>query len=183
MHRTFRSRDRIGHRPLAENGPIETLAIVTPRQALQKSECGLRIFIGERGDDGLHRLIACRAHGKLLRPGAGRSRIMFRPAADGAGDGPVSRCAGRNRLRVSDGRLRIELCPTPNEQRKEHTFLLGFRKSLNEGEDFSHIFCIHCLGNFAERGVSVAAPRVGKRRFDFGNDIFARGRECRFRGI
>jgi hypothetical protein len=55
--------DWIGHRPATENGPVKILAVAARGQVLQKSERGLRIFVGERGNDGLHRLVARRTDG------------------------------------------------------------------------------------------------------------------------
>ena len=97
---------------------------------------------------------------------------MFRPAADRAGDRPVSRRATRKSLGVSDGRFWLQLGPTSNEQRNEHALLQRFRQSLDEGQDFPDIFGIHRLGEFAERGISVTAPGMRQRLLDFGNDVF-----------
>ena len=147
---------------------------------MQKGERALRIFIGKRGNDGLHCLIAAGTGGKLLRPGRRGRGVMFRPTADGAGDGPGSRAAGRESLGVSDGGLRIEFGPASHKERKEHALFLRLGKSLHKGENFPHIFRVHGIGEFAEGGVGASASRMSEGGLDFEDDALARSGDGRW---
>ena len=66
----LRRGDWIARCPAAENRPVKILPVAAGGEILQKSERGLRIFIGQGGDDGLHGLVAHRTGRQLLDPGA-----------------------------------------------------------------------------------------------------------------